>query len=353
MIGAVPPEQPKSIAQSLPVASYAALGVAVVSVSSSGPLIAYIAAPALAVAFWRNAMAVGMLSPWAAVRRRELFALATGKGRREGLFCLLAGVALAGHFATWVPSAKLTSVATATALVATQPVWQGLIAAAQGKRLPVITWVGIGLAVAGAAAATGVDLHAEGTAVAGDLLALAGALLAAIYTAFGERARVTTSTTAYTTVCYSVCAAILLAVCLIGGVPLGGYSGVAWVGLLALTLGPQLLGHSLLSYALRRVAATTTSLVVLLEVPGAALLCWVWLHQRPRLASLPGVALLVAGVVLVLVANRRAARARGVLPVGPDAEPAPLAVPIQSPSAAALASHTAAAAAGSAVRGVG
>ncbi|GAA1800315.1 hypothetical protein GCM10009682_22390 [Luedemannella flava] len=344
-------------------ASYAALGIAVISVSASGPLIAYAAAPALAVAFWRNAMAIGLQAPWAVARRGELAALAWGANRREGLFCVLAGVALAGHFATWVPSAKLTSVATATALVATQPVWQGLIAAAQGMRLPVVTWVGIGLAVCGAAAATGVDLHAEGTAVLGDLLALAGGLLAACYTALGERARVTTTTTAYTTVCYTVCGLILLGVCLVGGVPLGGYPTTAWIALAAITLGPQLLGHSLLSYSLRHIAATTTSLVVLLEVPGAALLGWLWLDQRPRLASLPGLALLVAGVVLVIVADRRAARATATLPVAPDGDPALSVTPArtaparitpdQRPSADSLAAQSADAAAGSAARGPG
>ncbi|WP_425560840.1 DMT family transporter [Luedemannella helvata] len=327
------------------VASFTALGIAVVAISSSGPLIAYAAAPALAIAFWRNAMAVGLQAPWAVARRRELVALARAPHRREGLFCLLAGVALAGHFATWVPSAKLTSVATATALVATQPVWQGVIAAAQGKRLPVPTWVGIGLAVCGAVAITGADLHADGTAVLGDILALAGAVLAAAYTAFGERARVTTSTTAYTTVCYTACGLILLTVCLVGGVPLTGYPATAWVALAAITLGPQLLGHSLLSYALRRIAATTISLVVLLEVPGAALLGWVWLDQRPGLASLPGVVLLVGGVVLVLSADRRAARR---VPV-PDPPPLGI-VPDQRPTAELLASHNAEASAGSAAR---
>src|SRR5882762_5672890 len=104
----------------------AALTVAVLAVSSSAPLIAYAAAPALAIAFWRNALATAVLAPATATTRMgELHRLA---GRRAGLLCVLAGVALAAHFAFWVPSAKLTSIAAATALVATQPVWQGLIA---------------------------------------------------------------------------------------------------------------------------------------------------------------------------------------------------------------------------------
>jgi drug/metabolite transporter (DMT)-like permease len=283
-----------------------ALGVGVVAVSTSGPLAAYAAAPALAIAFWRNAMAVGGLVPVAAVRRRhELGALLRREGRRDGLFCVLAGVALAGHFALWIPSTKLTNVATATALVATQPVWAGLIAVGQGRRLPGLTWAGIGLAVAGAVLATGADFGTGGAGVPGDLLALGGGLMAAVYTSLGERARVRTSTTAYTAVCYSVCALVLLVVCLVGRVPLTGYPASAWLALVGLTVGAQLLGHSLFNFALRKVSATTVSVVILIEVPGAALVAWAWLGQLPAASSVPGLALLLAGVALVIVALRR------------------------------------------------
>lgn len=281
-----------------------ALTVAVLAVASSGPLIAFAAAPAIAIAFWRNAMAVGVLAPVALVRRRvELRSLI---GTREGMFCVLAGFALAGHFSAWIPSLKLTTIATATALTATQPVWQGLIAVGQGKRLPTLTWVGIAVAVVGAVAATGADIGVSGEAVLGDVMAVLGGVLAAVYTALGERARVTTSTTSYTAVCYTVCALLLLAWCLIAGVPLGGYPAAAWLALVGLTIGPQLLGHSLFNFAVKRVPATTISVLILLEVPGAALLGWVWLGQVPRLAALPGLLLLLAGVVIVVLAGRRA-----------------------------------------------
>jgi drug/metabolite transporter (DMT)-like permease len=283
-----------------------ALVVAVVAVSTSAPLIAYAAAPAIAIAFWRNAMAVGALAPVALVRRREeLAGLVAGGQRRAGLFCVLAGVALSGHFGTWVPSTKLTSVATATALVATQPVWQGLIAVGQKRRLPPLTWVGIGVAVVGAMAATMADVGVSGTAVVGDLLALVGAMFGAAYTALGERARVTTTTTSYTAICYTVCAVLLLAVCVLGRVPLAGYPATAWLALVGLTVGPQLLGHSLFTFTLRRLAATTVAVVILLEVPGAALLGWWWLGQTPRPTAWPGLTLLLIGVAIVVLAGRR------------------------------------------------
>ena len=80
--------------------SAAALTVAVIAISSSAPMIAYAAAPALAIAFWRNALAVGALTPFAAtVRRRELNELIrTPGGRRIALICVLSGLALAVHF---------------------------------------------------------------------------------------------------------------------------------------------------------------------------------------------------------------------------------------------------------------
>ena len=67
---------------------------------------------------------------------------------------------------------------------------------------------------------------------------------------------------------------------------------------------------TLLSYVLRWVAATTVSVVVLLEVPGAALIGWAWLGQAPRAASYPGLALLLLGVALVIISGRSTRRAR-------------------------------------------
>ncbi|GAB1694598.1 DMT family transporter [Krasilnikovia sp. M28-CT-15] len=279
-----------------------ALAVAVLAVSSSAPLIKFALAPALAVAFWRNGLAALALTPIACgPRRAELRDVLRGTRRRDGVFCLLAGLALAAHFATWMPSVQLGTVATATALVATQPVWQGLIAAAQGRRPTAAGWCGIGLAVAGAAWATGADVGVSGRAVVADVLALLGGLFAAVYTALGERARTRLTTTTYTWICYGTCAGLLLVLCLAARLPLAGYNPGTWAAILALVVGAQLLGHSMFNYALQRTSATTVSVLILLEVPGAALLAWAWLGQVPRAEALPGIVLLLAGVAVVVL----------------------------------------------------
>lgn len=283
-----------------------ALVIALCSVSSSAPLIAYAAAPALAIALWRNVLAVAALTPVAATRRREeLRGLLAPAGRRTLGLSALAGLALAAHFATWIPSAKLTTAAAATAMGATMPVWAALIAVARRVHVPRATWVGIAVAVLGAVLATGADLAVSTRNVLGDALAVAGGAAAAGYATLGEQARARLSTTTYTTVCYATCSVALGAVCLVTRTRLVGFDGRTWLAILALTIGAQLLGHSLVNFALHRVSATTVSVLLLLEVPGAALIAWAWLGQTPTAGSLPGLALLVLGVVVVLGSRRQ------------------------------------------------
>jgi drug/metabolite transporter (DMT)-like permease len=286
--------------------SIAALAIAIVAISSSAPLIAFAAAPALAIAFWRNAIGAATLAPAALVRRRaQLRDLLRPGGRRTLGVTVLSGACLAVHFGTWVPSAKLTSVAMSVALVCTTPVWTALISAARGARVAASTWAGIGIAVAGVALATGADPELSGRALLGDALALAGGIAAGAYTLLGERARADLATTAYATVCYSVCALLLLLACAVSGAGLWGYDGRTMLAIAAMTLGPQLLGHTLINYALHRVDATTVAVLLLLEVPGALAIAWLLLDQLPAARTLPGIAVLLAGVAVVVLGGRR------------------------------------------------
>ncbi len=275
----------------------ALMAVGIVAVSTSGPLMAAAAAPALAVALWRNVLAVGAIWPFAvATRRREL----RGLTRREWRWAAGAGVLLAAHFATWVPSLRFTSVASATAIVATQPVWVALIARATGHDVPRRTWLGIGLSLVAVVVLTGVDFSLEPRALVGDLLALLGGVFAAFYTVAGAEVRRTVSTTAYTAICYSTAAVVLLVACLVGRVELWGYDGRTWMQLLALTAGAQLLGHSVFNLVLRTTSPTVVSLALLLEIPGAAVIAAAALGQVPPLAALPAAALLLLGLAIVV-----------------------------------------------------
>ena len=291
------PASPPGVVAPPPRADLALMAVGLAAVSTSGPLMAAIVAPALAVAMWRNALALVVITPAALLTRlAELRDLT----RRERRWALGAGVLLAGHFATWVPSLRYTSVASATAIVCTQPVWVALIARASGHVVPRRTWVGITIALVAVVVLTGVDFSLEPRALWGDVLALLGGVFAAFYTVAGGEVRRSVSTTTYTLLCYATACAVLLVVCLAAGVELVGYSGRTWLQLLALTAGAQLLGHSVFNLVLRTTSPTVVSLVLLLEVPGAAVIAAVFLGQVPPVAALPAAFLLLTGLAIVV-----------------------------------------------------
>jgi drug/metabolite transporter (DMT)-like permease len=276
------------------------VAVGVVGVSSSAPLTAGTLAPIVAIAFWRNLVGAGVSGTWALLRDRP------GLGRiTPQVFWLSAfsGVVLATHFTTWFAGLRLTSVAAATALVSTTPVF--LVALDLVRRVPVPRRVltGVALAMAGVVAITGVDAGRSAEALAGDALSLFSAMAMVGYVLTGQRVMRTTSPAVYTLLAYSTCALILLPAALLTGTELAGFDTRTWLEIAAVTLGAQVLGHTLFNTALPVVGPTPLSLAILLEVPGAALLAWAWLGEAPPLAVLPGTVLMLLGLVVVVRAR--------------------------------------------------
>lgn len=276
------------------------LTLAVLAVSSAPPLIAATVAPALAIAFWRNAGGAIAVVSYALVRnRRELLRMPAptlGLG-------LLAGAMLAAHFAAFMGSLRYTSVASASALVCSQVVWAALFGRLAGERLPARAWAGAALAILGVLFVTGVDVSLSPRALGGDLLALLGGVFGGAYIVLGGLVRQSVSTPAYTSVCYSIAAVLLLVACLVAGLPLAGYAWIDWARIAAVTLLAQLLGHSLFNLVLRSTSPTLVSLATLFTVPISAVLAALWLAQTPPPAALPALGLLLAGTALVISAR--------------------------------------------------
>jgi drug/metabolite transporter (DMT)-like permease len=273
------------------------MAVGVLGVSTSGPLIASMTVPALAIAFWRNAFATIALAPYAMTRALgELRAIP----RRTWWLMLGAGVLLALHFAAWVPSLSYTSVASSTALVCMQVAWTAIFARLAGHVITRRAWTGMAIAFLGVLVVTGVDLSVSTEALFGDLLALLGGVFSGAYVIVGGVVRRDVSTTAYTFVCYGACAGLLLVTCLVAGQQLGGYDRDDWTKLLTLTVAAQLLGHTVFNRVLRTTSPVVVSLVILLEVPGASILAAIWLGQVPPPAAVPAIALILVGIAVVI-----------------------------------------------------
>jgi drug/metabolite transporter (DMT)-like permease len=277
------------------------MAVGVVAVSLSGPLMAAMVVPPLAIAFWRNGFATVALAPAVATTRRTELRELSGRQLR---LITCSGVALAIHFATWVTALTLTSVASATAIVCLQIAWVVTWELVRGARFNPGVLIGLVVSFAGVLVVSGVDLTLSSRALVGDLLALVGGMAAAAYTLIGSRARQTTTTTTYTFVCYGTCAAILAVASLVSGQNLGGYPLHQWGLLLLVTVTSQLMGHSVFNHLLATTRPMLVSLALLLEVPGAALLAAVILGQEPPVGALVGLAVILAGMACVIVNNR-------------------------------------------------
>jgi drug/metabolite transporter (DMT)-like permease len=295
---------------------FAALGV--LGVASSGPLIAATlgatSVSALAIAFWRNAIGAAVMATPTLVRERRQFGRVT---RCEFRWSLLAAVALALHFACFITSLQLTSVAAATALVCLQSAWIAVFQLFRGIRHRWQVLAGLGIAFGGVVAITGFDLGSSPHALTGDLLAVAGGALAGLYTLAGGKARQSMTTGTYTTLCYGMCAAIVAVLALIGGQPLSGFEPAGWLGIAAITVCAQLVGHTAFNHLLATMSPLIVSMIILLEIPGAALLAAVFLHETLPAGTYAGLGLILAGLAVVVLGQRNAAKRSGRAGSGP------------------------------------
>jgi drug/metabolite transporter (DMT)-like permease len=285
--------------------------VAVLGVSASGPIMAATAAPALAIAFWRNALGAVLMGAPTVIRQRSQFRQLS---RRDVFWAAASATALALHFAGFITALKLTSVATATALVCLQSAWIVLFQLFRKvSQVPAI-FIGLGMALLGVVVITGFDLGNSSEALLGDLLALFGGIMAGAYTLIGAKARQTMGTGVYTTLCYGFCAAILLILLWAFQVPLLDFPPVAWLGILGVTLVAQILGHSVFNYLLASMSALLVSMLILLEIPGAALLAAVFLDERLPAGTYAGLALILVGLAVVIFGQGRSLPRRGKQP---------------------------------------
>lgn len=283
----------------------ATLGVAIVAsilaVSTAATLIRLSDAPPVAIAFYRLLYATILLAPFALWKaRKELAALSL----RDWAGLAVVGVVLAVHFASWITSLDLTSVASSVILVTLHPV---LVAVASqrlfGEGLAPRGFGGIALALGGGALILWGDRGGGSSPLVGDALALLGAVAAASYFLAGRGYRKRLPLLAYVVPVYAV-SAVTLGVLTIAlpspyGGSLGGYGWGEHALFLALAAVPMVVGHTVLNWALKYVTAPVIATTILGEPLGASLLAFLVLGEAPPLLTAVGGGLVLAGIAIV------------------------------------------------------
>ena len=217
---------------------------------------------------------------------------------------LIAGAFLATHFASWITSLELTSVASSVLLVTTTPIFTALIAHFMFKQqFGRAVWIGIMIAFAGTALVTSGGGW-SGSSIQGDLLALLGGASVAGYAIGGEMARRELGILEYAVVTYSAAGVLLLVTCLVADVPLWGYDAQTWWAIAGLIVGPQLLGHTVINFVLGDLDATTVSVAIMAEPIIATGLAFIFFDEVPSLMIYPGGLAILFGIYLVTTATK-------------------------------------------------
>ena len=287
------------------------LGLALLGVSLSGPLVRLSHAAPLSIAAWRLGFSLviigtallltGQWRQWKALTRGELGLAAA------------AGAMLALHFWSWNTSITLTSVAASVVLVNTQPVVVALLSVYWLHEPPTRRqWIGIAVSMAGAMIVASPDFAQGANASAshpnawlGDVLALVGAVTAATYFSVGRRLRSRLDLWPYVGLVYAVCLVTLVLLALATRAPLVPQPPRELAIFAGLALGPMLLGHTGLNWALKHSPAYVVNLTLLGEPIGATLIA----ALLPGIREVPGPSIFVGGAVVcagVLLASHRA-----------------------------------------------
>ena len=277
------------------------LVLGVLGIGSSGPIIAKATMPIPTMIFWRNLVGALVMMP---------FALARGEWRTKAQqsairWSILAGALLATHFVCFFWAMKLTSVATGTALTATQPIFAAIFIKLAGGHIPKKSIGGMVIAFFSVVVITGIDFNVSIQAFQGDLLAVIGGAVGAAYMIIAANSQKVISTSTFTTVCYLTCAVLIFPVVLATKSSLTGFSTTEWILLAGLIIGAQFLGHTLFNFTLKRVSPAVVSLVVFFEVPVSALLAYLWLGQQPPAGTIPGIIGLLFGCSLFVLRSNQ------------------------------------------------
>jgi drug/metabolite transporter (DMT)-like permease len=264
--------------------------------------------PSPMIAAGRMGFAALILAPIAIVHARTEL---RGLRWRDVLLGIGSGACLALHFSAWIKSLEYTSVASSSALVATNPLWIALASLLLFRQRPsALTWLGVLITVGGSILIAISDSDGSGgsNALLGDALALLGALAGSGYFLVGSRLQRRLSTLAYIALVYSSAAVILIIVALSTGAwrfdQAGPSAALAYLLLLGLAVGPQLLGHTAFNWSLRHLSATFVAIAILGEPIGAALLALVFFKQEFQPIQLVGFVVLLTGIAVAARGER-------------------------------------------------
>lgn len=283
-----------------------ALVAGVLCISFTGIFTKWAAMPGPVTGAWRMTVAaVVLLLPFLREMRQW-----SPEERQDLRWGVLAGLWFAINLGMLTSALLLTSAATATLLDNTAPIWVGLGALFIFKeRLGRAYWIGLALALSGAAVVTGFNPVAGMRLGAGDALAFTGATFYAGYLLTAQRARRHLRSISFSWLVAGTAAITLFIVSVAMRHPLTGYPSRSFASVIAMGILSQTGGWLLIGYALGHLPASTAVIGLLAQPVVTGLLAVPLLGESLTLQQVIGGVLALTGIYLCLRSKDAAAAA--------------------------------------------
>lgn len=272
-----------------------ALLFSIAAVSTASILIRMSSAGPLAIAAYRLTFSTLILLPFFVYSggiRRLL-----ESSQRDILTLVGVGVVLALHFASWITSLSLTSVASSVIFVHVDPIFVAAISHFTfGERIKRGAILGIAIAFMGATVIAIGDSGLGRLNLIGDLLALIGAIMLGLYILSGRKLRQSLDLVSYVTPVYATSAVVLIIGSVVSGTRLAPFPLREYMLFLAIALVPMIFGHTVYNWALKYVEAPIVSISLLGEPVGATILAYFLLQEVPTAMTLIGGMVTLIGI---------------------------------------------------------
>ena len=282
---------------------YFALFISIVSVSFAAIFIVSCDAPALSIAFYRLFFTTLLILPFVIFHKKtknEILNL----DRRTFFIMVGIGIILALHFAFWIRSLELTSIASSVILVTAHPLLVGPVSHFFLKeKLSWFNSIGISLSVLGVIILVYGNYGFAGRTIdtlEGNILAILGGIAAGLYILGGRKTRKKISIGTYAFTVYLFGTITLFFIALGLNAPLIDISlrDFGIIFLMAIVAG--IFGHTLYNWSLEYVRASLASVVLLGEPIGSSLLAFAipGVNQIPSEYTIIGGGIILTGIYL-------------------------------------------------------
>ena len=268
--------------------------------SVSSIIIRFSEAPALAMAAYRMLFTIVMIAIPVLMNNRNEFKTLN---KKSYILCVLSGVFLAFHYAFWMQSIQMTTIANSTVLVSSSPIFVAifnyfLLKEKFNKRMI----FGISASMSGTIIiAMGSSGGAQSSMMLGNLFAFLGAIFVAGYLIIGGIVRKNVSAGVYVFIVYSVSAIILFFMNFITGTPIYPYAPKEFMLFFLLAFCSSILGHTVYNYLVKYYSSTLISVSTLSEPIYASILAMIIFREIPSVHTIIGGIIVIAGIYCYLI----------------------------------------------------